>query len=168
MDRQLERLAAVTLLGGVCVALAITPTVSAATTTQRDPSMDKRTRGYVSIASDCVRSAGGVANRFNRGASELDLYTTTMLSLDICSAGRYTLARKDTNHFRGPARQLWYGVDLYVSGLNALLKYFDLHQPSKFDEARNKFRQAEANASAGFRGINQRRKVYGLKPIKLR
>ena len=97
--------------------------------------------------------------------SLIDLVDVTTQARDLCDNVRSKLVTLDTKHFSDQAAQVWYAVDRYKSGLNALLNYFDTNAPTKVIEARDKFREGDANLAAGIKAINIRRHLYGLPPL---
>ena len=142
--------------------------LAVAASSESDPTMNKRTRQYVSTAQACVLAVGLLQLEIKRGKSSLvELADTTTQARDICNGVRSRLLGINTDHFDDQATEVWYGIDRFKSGLNALLTYLDTNAPSKLIEARDKLQEGDATFSIGFKHINQRRRIYGLAPLKL-
>jgi hypothetical protein len=131
-----------------------------------DPSMNKRTRAYVDAAHACELGVGLVQLDIKKNVSLVALADITTQARDICEGVRSKLLSLDTSHFGDQASEVWYGVDRYKSGLNALLTYIDTSAPSKVIEVRNKFGEADAAITHGIKLINARRRLYGLGPLR--
>ena len=157
-------------LGVATVALALLVALgllasSASAATKGDPTVDKHSRAYVGQAFNCEVYVAMLRLDINRGASDLKLADVATTARDSCEAADANLVSANTDHFDDQATNLWYGVDRYKSGLNAFLAYLDSGAVTKAIEVRNKLQQGDQYVKLGLRGINQRRKVYGLKPI---
>ena len=129
--------------------------------------VNRNTRRYVNAVNACRVSAAIVRSTAAKGDTDLiDMADLTTTARDTCDGARSTLLTMDSDHFDDQAANAWAGVDEIKSGLNATLAYIDNPRPSKIIEARNKLDDGESTAAAALRQINQRRKVYGLKPMK--
>jgi hypothetical protein len=132
-----------------------------------DAAVNRNSRRSVSAVNACRVSAAIVRSAAARGDTDLvDMADLTTTARDTCDGVRSNLATLDTDHFDDQAAEAWAGVDEIKSGLNAVLAYIDNPRPSKIIEARNKLDDGESTAADGLRQINERRKVYGLKPLK--
>lgn len=131
-------------------------------------SVDKHTRAYVAQVETCLVTVGLLLLDIQRGQTDtLKLADEATTARDTCDTIRSNLLTMNTDHFDDQAATAWYGVDRLKSGLNAFLAYLDNPVPSKLIEARNKLEEGDQAAAQGIREINSRRKVYGLKPIKV-
>jgi hypothetical protein len=147
------------------VAASVVP-LAAARADLRDPSMDKRTRAYVNAAHACELGVGLVQLDIKKNVSLIKLADIATQARNLCDGVRSRLVAMDTKHFSDQASEVWYGVDRYKSGLNALLAYIDTLAPTKVIEIRDKFGEGDAALTHGIKAINGRRRLYGLAPLK--
>ena len=167
MHKHTTYLVAVTAALALLASLSLLASSASAASTVGDPTVNKHTRYYVNQMAVCQISVELLRIDMRGGkVSLLNLADEATSARDTCDAVRDNLSVANTDHFDDQATEVWYGVDRYKSGLNAFLAFVDSLAPSKAVETRNKLQQGDAAVKAGVRGINQRRKVYGLVPIK--
>ncbi len=129
--------------------------------------VDRNSRAYIARVQSCQVTTGLVLIDIRRGqTNQFKLADETTTARDTCDEARSQLATMSTDHFDDEATVAWGGVDRLKSSMNALLAYLDQPIPSKLVEVRNKLREGDADAAEGVKRINQRRRVYGLKPIR--
>jgi hypothetical protein len=130
-----------------------------------DPAVDKNTRYFLNQMSYCELSVGLVLADIRRGKlDDIELADGTTQARNVCDDVRGKLLLADTDHFDDEAALGFDGIDRFKSGLNAMLAYIDNPRPTKVVEARDKLQEGDQATSQARREINQRRRVYGLKP----
>ena len=155
---------------GLTLAVAVAFAAAFASTASAKPSIDRGklnhdTHVYIVQTRGCITVTGLVIQIAQAAPDDIQFADAVTKARDTCDAIRSRLAGISTDHFGNEADQAWYGVDRMKSGLNALLAYIDSKAPSKIIEARDKLQAGLSNAKAGIRGINARRRAYGLKAI---
>jgi hypothetical protein len=152
---------------GVLTPLKPTTTAPTAQAVNPDPTMDRNTRVYIAKVKTCDLETGIVLLQIKDGVTDpVKLAGTTTDARDICDSIRSQLSTMSTDHFYNQAILAWAGVDRMKSGLNAFLAYLDNPEPTKIIEVRDKLQEGDADISQGIAQINQRRKVYGLPPVR--
>jgi hypothetical protein len=141
-----------------------TADVSAKTSIDRGK-FNYNTHRYIVQTRGCITITGLAIKIAQASPDDIQFADAITKARDTCDAIRSRLVGFNTDHFDKQASQAWYGVDRMKSGLNALLAYVDSKAPSKLIEARDKLVDGLSNARTGVKGINARRRVYGLKPI---
>ncbi len=150
----------------VFLALGLLASTTSAASTKGNPSVDQHSRKYVRDGFYCQVGVALVRLDISQGKSDIKLADDATNARDTCESARDTLSADNTDHFADQAMNFWYGIDRYKSGLNALLNYIDTGAATKAIEVKDKFQQGDAYVELGLRGINARRKIYGLKVIK--
>jgi hypothetical protein len=129
--------------------------------------VNKNTRAYLNEMATCETAVGLVRLDIKRGKlNDIALADDVTQARNLCDGVRDKLLSLDTNHFDDQAAVGFFAIDRYKSGLNALLAYIDNPRPSKVIEARDKLRDGDGSAAQAQREINQRRRVYGLRPYR--
>ncbi|HYZ77657.1 MAG TPA: hypothetical protein VE596_09820 [Gaiellaceae bacterium] len=131
-----------------------------------DPDVDAHTREYVKQIRGCEAAVSLVRAGITEASDLIEVADLATKARDICDNTRSNLVTINTDHFDDQASEGFYAVDRSKSGLNALLAYVDSQAPSKLIEARDKLNDGEQAAKEAIRGINARRRVYGLPPIR--
>lgn len=129
--------------------------------------MNYRTRAFVTQMRGC-RTAVNLVIQIVR-ASPNDLINASIYvnkGKGICSAIRDRMATMDTRHFSNQALDGEIAVDYWTRGLGRFSNYIDSGHASDVAKAAEYFGDAGSEAAVSLRGINQRRAVYGLPPLR--
>ena len=129
--------------------------------------MNYRTRAFLKQMRAC-QTATGLAIEIVRekpndliGASQ-----TVNQAKSICNAIRNRMTTMDTRHFSDQALDGEVAVDYWSRGLGRFSNYIDDGRPSDVTKAASYFATARSEAAICLHGINTRRAVYGLPPLK--
>lgn len=129
--------------------------------------MNYRTRAFVKQMRGCQAAVGLVLQIVKAKPNDLinaSIYVNKGKS--ICSAIRHRMATMDTLHFRDQALDGEIAVDYWTRGLGRFSNYIDSGHASDVAKAAEYFTDARSEAATCLRGINGRRAVYGLPPLK--
>lgn len=149
------------------VTLAIVAAGPSQASVKGDSTVDQHTRAYAARVQTCRIAVGLFALDIRGGMTDpVKLADAATQARDICDSAKDELLTLSTDHFDKQANTAWIGVERYKSGMNAFLAYLDSQSPTKLIEVRDKLAAGGSAVRIGLRGINLRRKVYGLKPLK--
>jgi len=85
---------------------------------------------------------------------------------DTCHAIKNRMYGMDTRHFSDQALNGEVAVDYWERGLGRFSNYLDTGHASDVSKAAEYFTTARTFKGVALRGVNRRRAVYGLGPIK--
>jgi len=128
-----------------------------------DPDVDAHTREYVKQIHGCQAAVTLVRAGITESTDLVEVADLATKARDVCDTIRSNLVTINTDHFDDQANEGFYAVDRSKSGLNALLAYLGAVE---LIEARDKLAEGDQAAKEAIRGINARRPVYGLAPIR--
>jgi hypothetical protein len=129
--------------------------------------IDSRSRSFVKQLRAC-ELVTGLAVKIVQ-ASPNDLIGASKVinqAKDTCSAIRNRMVGMDTRHFSDQALDGEVAVDYWTRGLGRFSNYIDDGRPSDVTTAAKYFATARGERAVAIKGINSRRAVYGLGPIK--
>ena len=127
--------------------------------------MDVRTRVFVRHLHQCETITKLAINTI-AGGDSLAASQAVNEAKSACGAIRDWMARADTRHFVDQALDAEVAVDYWTRGLGRVSNYIDNRRPSDVAKAQQYFATAHAERVVAIRGINARRAVYGLRPLK--